>query len=428
MDAIFAQATASGRAGVSIIRLSGHQAFDIASKLCNIPTCGRLALRSIKDPKGDLIDRALVLCFDHGASFTGERVVEFHVHGGLATVSKLLAELSKSDGCRLALPGEFTRRALENGNLDLNQVEALSDLIEAETELQRKQAMQVLDGHFSEAGRIWKEKLLRAVALLEASIDFSDDEIPADLHIEVRSIVEATASSIMAVLERSVMASKIRQGFTVAIIGAPNVGKSTLLNSIAGRDVAITSDIAGTTRDVIEVRIDLNGLPVTFMDTAGLRETDDYIEKLGISMSYKRSEAADVRVFLVDSEEDELLISKEPGDIVVQSKADTRDVSGLAVSGKTGKGVSNLLKLVSKKLSPETMLDVAAIRERQVDGLKAANDCLSKTKVFLTQDPLPYELASQELYFACTQLDFVFGKIDIESILDEIFSSFCLGK
>lgn len=428
MDTIFAQATASGRAGVSIIRLSGHQAFDIASKLCNIPTCGRLALRSIKDPNGDLIDRALVLCFDHGASFTGERVVEFHVHGGLATVSKLLAELSKSDGCRLALPGEFTRRALENGNLDLNQVEALSDLIEAETELQRKQAMQVLDGHFSEAGRIWKEKLLRAVALLEASIDFSDDEIPADLHIEVRSIVEATASSIMAVLERSVMASKIRQGFTVAIIGAPNVGKSTLLNSIAGRDVAITSDIAGTTRDVIEVRIDLNGLPVTFMDTAGLRETDDYIEKLGISMSYKRSEAADVRVFLVDSEEDELLISKEPGDIVVQSKADTRDVSGLAVSGKTGKGVSNLLKLVSKKLSPETMLDVAAIRERQVDGLKAANDCLSKTKVFLTQDPLPYELASQELYFACTQLDFVFGKIDIESILDEIFSSFCLGK
>lgn len=428
MDAIFAQATASGRAGVSIIRLSGRQAFDIASKFCNIPTCGRLALRSIKDPNGDLIDRALVLCFDHGASFTGERVVEFHVHGGLATVSKLLAELSKSDGCRLALPGEFTRRALENGNLDLNQVEALSDLIEAETELQRKQAMQMLDGHFSEAGRIWKEKLLRAVALLEASIDFSDDEIPADLHIEVRSIVEVTASSIMAVLERSVMASKIRQGFTVAIIGAPNVGKSTLLNSIAGRDVAITSDIAGTTRDVIEVRIDLNGLPVTFMDTAGLRETSDYIEKLGISMSYKRSEAADVRVFLVDSEEDELLISKEPGDIVVQSKADTRDVSGLAVSGKTGKGVSNLLKLVSKRLSPETMLDVAAIRERQVDGLKAANDCLSKTKVFLTQDPLPYELASQELYFACTQLDFVFGKIDIESILDEIFSSFCLGK
>ena len=340
MDAIFAQATATGPAGVSIIRLSGRQAFDIASKFCKIPSCGRLAVRLIKDPNGDLIDRALVLCFDQGASFTGEKVVEFHVHGGLATVSKLLAELSKNDGCRLALPGEFTRRALENGNLDLNQVEALADLIEAETELQRKQAIKVLDGHFTETGRVWKENLLRAVALLEASIDFSDDEIPDDLHIEVRSIVEATVGSITAMLERSIMASKIRQGFTVAIIGAPNVGKSTLLNSIAGRDVAITSDIAGTTRDVIEVRIDLNGLPVTFMDTAGLRDTDDYIEKLGISMSYRRSEVADVRVFLVDSDKDELLIAKKPGDIVVQSKADTREVAGLAVSGKTGEGLS----------------------------------------------------------------------------------------
>ena len=428
MDAIFAQATATGPAGVSIIRLSGRQAFDIASKFCKIPSCGRLALRLIKDPNGDLIDRALVLCFDQGASFTGEKVVEFHVHGGLATVSKLLAELSKNDGCRLALPGEFTRRALENGNLDLNQVEALADLIEAETELQRKQAIKVLDGHFTETGRVWKENLLRAVALLEASIDFSDDEIPDDLHIEVRSIVEATVGSITAMLERSIMASKIRQGFTVAIIGAPNVGKSTLLNSIAGRDVAITSDIAGTTRDVIEVRIDLNGLPVTFMDTAGLRDTDDYIEKLGISMSYRRSEVADVRVFLVDSDKDELLIAKKPGDIVVHSKADTKEVAGLAVSGKTGEGLSNLLKLISKKLSQETTSDVAAIRERHIDGLKAANDCLSKTKVFLRQDPLPYELACQELYFACTQLDFVFGKIDVESVLDEIFSSFCLGK
>ena len=179
---------------------------------------------------------------------------------------------------------------------------------------------------------------------------------------------------------------------------------------------------------MIEVRIDLNGLPVTFMDTAGLRDTDDYIEKLGISMSYRRSEVADVRVFLVDSDKDELLIAKKPGDIVVQSKADTREVAGLAVSGKTGEGISNLLKLISKKLSRETTSDVAAIRERHINGLKAANDCLSKTKVFLRQDPLPYELASQELYFACTQLDFVFGKIDIESVLDEIFSSFCLGK
>ena len=428
MDTIFAQATASGRAGVSIIRLSGPQAFVITSNFCKVPPVGKPALRSVMDLDGGLIDRALLLCFGEGASFTGEKVVEFHVHGGLATVSKLLAELGKSNGCRMAKPGEFTRRALENGNLDLNQVEALSDLIDAETEMQRKQAMLVLGGQFSKKGKVWKENLLRGAALLEASIDFSDDEIPANLHLEVRRLIEATEISITSVLERSTIAFKIRDGFTVAIVGRPNVGKSTLLNSIAGRDVAITSHIAGTTRDVIEVRVDLDGLPVTFMDTAGLRDTNDDIESLGISMAYKKSKIADIKVFLVSDEKEKLLIEKKPSDIIVLNKADTRKSSGFSVSGKTGEGVSYLLNQIGKKLSKETMVDVAAIRERQFEGLTAANECLKKTKTFLDQDPLPYELASQELYFASTQLDFVFGKIDIESVLDEIFSSFCLGK
>ena len=189
MDTIFAQATASGRAGVSIIRLSGVQAFDIASNSCKIPPVGRTGLRSVCAIDGALIDQALILCFQAGASFTGERVVEFHVHGGLATVAKLLSELSSCGGCRLADPGEFTRRALENGQLDLNQVEALSDLIDAETESQRQQAIRVLDGSFGNAGEAWRGDLLRAAALLEASIDFSDEEIREDLYVEVAGLV-----------------------------------------------------------------------------------------------------------------------------------------------------------------------------------------------------------------------------------------------
>jgi tRNA modification GTPase len=369
-----------------------------------------------------------VLCFEQGASFTGERVVEFQVHGGLATVAKLLAELSMQDGCRLAEPGEFTRRALENGQLDLNQVEALSDLIDAETEAQRQQAIRVLDGSFGDAGEQWRGKLLRAAALLEASIDFSDEEIPDDLSVEVIKLVEETRGSIAAILERSTMASKIRTGFTVAIIGAPNVGKSTLLNAIVGRQVAITSNVAGTTRDVIECRVDLQGLAVSFFDTAGLRDSEDEIENLGISRAYEMASAADIRVFLIEEEGVVLPIARRDEDIVCLNKADERQPGVAAVSGKTGEGVSELLRQISERLMVKTPQDVVAIRERQITGLRAAETFLGRVLELVRADPLPFELASQELYFALSELDFVFGRIDIESVLDEIFSSFCLGK
>ena len=428
MDTIFAQATAHGRAGVSIVRLSGPQAFDISSQFCDMPAVGKTGLRAVRATDGSLIDRALVLCFESGASFTGERVVEFHVHGGLATVARLLSELSKCYECRLADPGEFTRRALESGRLDLSQVEALSDLIDAETESQRQQAIRVLDGCFGDVGAVWRANLLRAAALLEASIDFSDEEIPSDLYLEVADLVGQTQMSISTILERSVIASKIRSGFVVAIVGSPNVGKSTLLNAIAGRQAAITSDVAGTTRDVIEVRIDLMGLAITFLDTAGLRESEDEIENMGISMAYARSDEADIRLFLVDSIDEALPFPARPDDFVVLNKADERFSPELSVSGKTGLGVSHLLQLISDKLMQKTPTDVVAIRERQVVGLQAANAVLTKTLELIDQKPLPFELASQELYFALSELDFVFGKIDIESVLDEIFSSFCLGK
>ena len=428
MDTIFAQATATGRAGVSVIRVSGPQAFDIASIFCDLPDVGQIGLRAVRGSDGALIDRAVVFCFENGASFTGERVVEFQVHGGLATVARLLSELSAQKGCRLAEPGEFTRRALENGQLDLNQVEALSDLIDAETESQRQQAIRVLDGSFGDAGERWRGKLLRAAALLEASIDFSDEEIPDDLSVEVIHLVEETRASISAILERSTVAAKIRTGFTVAIIGAPNVGKSTLLNSIVGRQAAITSDVAGTTRDVIECRVDLQGLAVSFLDTAGLRDSKDEIEKLGISKAYEMADAADIRVFLIEEEGEPLAITVRDGDIVRLNKGDERGLDVEAVSGKTGQGVSELLNLIAERLAVKTPTDVVAIRERQITGLRAAASFLGRVLTLVQSDPLPFELASQELYFALSELDFVFGRIDIESVLDEIFSSFCLGK
>ena len=428
MDTIFAQATAPGRAGVAIIRVSGEQAFDISQNFCDIPTNSKSCLRSLRDSDDNLIDRALVLKFDRGASFTGEDVIEFHVHGGLATVSKLMSELSFFSNCRLAEPGEFTRRALSNGCLDLNQVEALSDLIDAETEAQRRQAIKVLDGSFSDAGESWRRDLLRAIALLEASIDFSDEEIPDNLHVEVADLIEGVGSSISEVLSRSKVASKIRSGFTVAIVGAPNVGKSTLLNNIAGRQAAITSDVAGTTRDVLEIRVDLKGLPVTFLDTAGLRETDENIENLGITMAYKRASEADLRIFLVSSFDEDLKIPASSDDLVVLNKSDCRNGIELSVSGKTGDGVPKLLELISNRFKNRTVEDFVAIRQRQLDGLQAALASLKETSSLLSHCPAPFELAAQELYFAVSSLDFVFGKVDIESILDEIFSNFCLGK
>ena len=428
MDTIFAQATATGRAGVSVIRVSGPQAFDIASIFCDLPDVGQIGLRAVRGSDVALIDRAVVFCFENGASFTGERVVEFQVHGGLATVARLLSELSAQKGCRLAEPGEFTRRALENGQLDLNQVEALSDLIDAETESQRQQAIRVLDGSFGDAGERWRGKLLRAAALLEASIDFSDEEIPDDLSVEVIHLVEETRASISAILERSTVAAKIRTGFTVAIIGAPNVGKSTLLNCIVGRQAAITSDVAGTTRDVIECRVDLQGLAVSFLDTAGLRDSKDEIEKLGISKAYEMADAADIRVFLIEEEGEPLAITMRDGDIVRLNKGDERGLDVEAISGKTGQGISELLNLIVERLAVKTPTDVVAIRERQITGLRAADSFLAPVLTLVQSDPLPFELASQELYFALSELDFVFGRIDIESVLDEIFSSFCLGK
>lgn len=428
MDTIFALASAQGKAGVSVIRLSGPQALPTASKICGgaLPTAGR-ALRVLSDQSGERIDEALVLTFAGPNSFTGEDTVEFQVHGSTSVVSAMLALLAEFDGVRLADPGEFTRRALENGKLDLSQVEALADLIDAETEAQRIQAQTVLAGGLGALAERWRVDLIRAASLIEVTIDFADEEVPVDVTDEVTALLAGVVSDLQPQITGVQIAERIRSGFEVAIVGAPNVGKSTLLNALAGREAAITSEYAGTTRDVIEVRMDLAGLPVTLLDTAGLRETDDHVEGIGIELAKKRAETADLRVFLAEDRNDIDLPIREQ-DIVLKPKADLlSDVPG-AISGKTGQGVDDLVREIGRILRDRAGKAGIATRARHRDAMKAASDRLMSAQVILKRGPEFYDIAAEDMRSAIRSLEMLVGRVGVENLLDEIFSSFCLGK
>ena len=426
MDTIFALATARGKAGVSIIRMSGPKAFESARLLTGRDIAARKPfLSDIRDFDGGLIDRALVLGFAQGASFTGEPVIEFQVHGSPAIASALLKLLGDLEGLRLADPGEFTRRALQNGCLDLAQVEGLADLIDAETEAQRQQAIRVFSGALGEKAEGWRRDLIRAAALLEATIDFADEEVPVDVSPEVRSLISGVRVELDQMANGVGAAERIRDGFEIAIVGPPNIGKSTLLNTLAGREAAITSSVAGTTRDVIEVRMDLRGLPVTFLDTAGLRDTEDEVEAIGIGRAVERAKIADLRVFVVDDADSRLPLAVQADDIVVQGKADK---TGGGLSGLTGEGVPDLLNRVYVLLEGKASGAGLAIRERHRVALVKASDALGACDQEMQYGMDRSEIAAEELRAAVRALESMIGRVDVESVLDEIFASFCLGK
>lgn len=427
MDTIFALASAPGKAGISIVRLSGPLAINVAEKLTKSKLKEKQPnLRVIYDSDNHFIDQALILIFSKPYSFTGENVVEFHLHGSSAVVSSVIKLLGNFKGLRSAEAGEFTRCALENGKIDLAQVEGLADLIDAETDAQHKQAARIFNGALGEKTKEWRAKLVKAGALLVATLDFADEEVPEEVTPEVEKLINMVLSDLDKEIIGVHTAERIRSGFEVAIVGAPNLGKSTLLNYLVGRDAAITSNVSGTTRDVIEVKLDLRGLPVTILDTAGIRKSDDKVEEIGISRALERSSLSDLRIVLTEDGEYPVGLKKRDTDIICIAKDDQGNRGG--VSGKTGAGIDRLKNNIWDILNDKAQYVGIATRERHKSSMVNAKKFLGNAVVSLRDGPEYYDITAEEIRAATSALDSLIGRIGVEDVLDEVFSSFCLGK
>lgn len=436
-DTIFALSSAPGRAGIAVFRVSGPHA-DHALQLLSqkeLPTERHAEKRTLFSKSNDsLLDDVLVLRFIAPRSYTGENIVEFHTHGGRATIAAMLEALAKLPGLRPASPGEFTRRAVENGRLDLTQAEAIADLIDAETEAQRRQALRQYEGELGALYEGWRERLIRAAAWLEGSIDFAEDEVPASALAESKQSIALILNEINAHLADGRRGEILREGLHVAVIGPPNAGKSSLVNALAQRDVAIVSETAGTTRDVIEVRLDLEGYPVILADTAGIREVSDTIEAEGVRRAEARARAADLRLLVLDSAARDPLVDITPdlltkADLTVWNKTDLPGPKreGIRISAKTGQGLQELVKELAQraKLSLEKPAEAPVLtRARHRQALEEAAHSLEASLSHFSKP----ELAAEELRRVLRSIGRITGHVDLEELLDAIFKDFCVGK
>ncbi|MFY9287886.1 MAG: tRNA uridine-5-carboxymethylaminomethyl(34) synthesis GTPase MnmE [Alphaproteobacteria bacterium] len=438
---IFALASAPGRGGVAVFRISGPDARKGVTSLCkpnDVPKAREVTLRKIHHPKtGELIDRALVLFFEAPNSFTGEDVVEFHLHGGRAIANAMSECLRSISNFRMAEPGEFSRRAFENNKMDLTEAEAIADLVNAETDAQRRQALRQMEGALGQLYENWRARLIKSLAYLEAAIDFSDEDLPQETLNKQTSELGNLAQEISQHLDDGHRGERLRDGFSIAILGKPNAGKSSLLNALARRDAAIVSSTAGTTRDVIETHLDLGGYPVTLADTAGLRESADAIENEGIRRALKRAEQADLKLLVFDGavwpqRDAETSKLMDQNAIAIVNKSDltkTRlpedDHEYLFVSAKTGDGIHTLLDRLLKEIDvrfAETG-QPPLTRARHREALEEAVQHLTRS---LTAEGA--ELRAEDVRLSMRALGRITGRVDVEDLLDVIFRDFCIGK
>ena len=438
---IYALSSGRGPSGIAIIRLSGKETLKIAqliSKKKNLKS-KETNLCKFYDPSNEnLIDKGLLLLFLRPNSFTGDDLAEFHVHGSNAVITKFLKVLSEQPNCRLAEPGEFTKIAFQNNKIDLLEAESIADLIHSETELQRKQAIKVIQGDAFNYYSNLREKLLKSLAYIEAQIDFAEDDLPDNVLKEVQATISTVHNDIKKILNDNKIGEKIRDGFRVAIIGEVNAGKSSLLNLLSKRDVAIVSEEEGTTRDIIEAYLNIDGYPVILADTAGIREAQNEIEKKGISLALNKYNEADLNIIVIDNSSKRLdkkiqnLINENS--IVILNKSDKENnpkynfKDAILVSVKENKNIDKLVKKIKDKLSSKFILTKNNLVTRERHRAKLI-DCLNEIDNFLKKNQKKdIEMAAEDLRLATRHLGGIVGKVDVEEILESIFKDFCIGK